>query len=480
MSYRPVFFTIGILLLILSAAMIIPVIIDWSHQNNDWKVFAGSQCVTGFFGLALVLSTRQEKATMNIKQAFLLTNLSWITISVFGALPFYFSDLGMTYTDSFFESVSGITTTGSTILNDIEVLPPGILFWRSILQWLGGVGIMVMALSVLPLLQVGGMQLFKAESFEIEKVLPSAAKIATYIGMLYILFTFVCAILYKFFGMSGFDAFAHALTTIATGGYFTYNDSFGHFDSAALDYICIAFMWIGSLPFVLYLHVVRGNYGNFLFDSQVSWFFVVIFSLATLAILYLVFTGQYGFFDALRYSLFNITSIVTGTGYATTDYTLWGGFIVGMIFFASCIGGCAGSTTGGIKIFRFQVLYAVARSQTLKMIHPHGIFPAYYNKRQIPREIPIAVMSFFFIFALSFSVLAVALLAVGLDYLTAMSSALTSIANVGPALGDIAGPAGNFSTFPDSAKWIMCVGMLLGRLELFTFFVMLSPRFWRN
>lgn len=480
MSYRPILFTIGILLLILSASMIIPVMIDWTAGNNDWKVFAGSQIVTGFFGLALTLSTRQKHVTLGLKQAFLLTNLSWITIGIFGALPFYFSELGMSYTDSFFESVSGITTTGSTILSDIEALPPGILFWRSILQWLGGVGIMVMALSVLPLLHVGGMQLFKAESFEVEKVLPSAAKIATYIGLIYVFLTIICALLYHIAGMSGFDAFAHAMTTIATGGYSTYNASIGYFDSATIDYICIAFMWIGSLPFVLYLHILRGNYGNFLYDSQVIWFMTIIIGLSLTAVLYLTFTSQYPFLEAIRYSLFNVTSIVTGTGYATTDFTLWGGFIVGMMFFASCIGGCAGSTTGGIKVFRFQVLYAVAKAQTLKMIHPHGIFPAYYNGRQIPRDIPIAVMSFFFIFAVIFSILAVVLQLCGLDFITAMSSALTSIANVGPGLGDIVGPAGNFSSLPDNAKWVMCIGMFLGRLELFTFLVMLSPRFWRN
>lgn len=480
MSYRPILFTIGILLLILSASMIIPVMIDWTAGNNDWKVFAGSQIVTGFFGLALTLSTRQKHVTLGLKQAFLLTNLSWITIGIFGALPFYFSELGMSYTDSFFESVSGITTTGSTILSDIEALPPGILFWRSILQWLGGVGIMVMALSVLPLLHVGGMQLFKAESFEVEKVLPSAAKIATYIGLIYVFLTIICALLYHIAGMSGFDAFAHAMTTIATGGYSTYNASIGYFDSATIDYICIVFMWIGSLPFVLYLHILRGNYGNFLYDSQVIWFMTIIIGLSLTAVLYLTFTSQYPFLEAIRYSLFNVTSIVTGTGYATTDFTLWGGFIVGMMFFASCIGGCAGSTTGGIKVFRFQVLYAVAKAQTLKMIHPHGIFPAYYNGRQIPRDIPIAVMSFFFIFAVIFSILAVVLQLCGLDFITAMSSALTSIANVGPGLGDIVGPAGNFSSLPDNAKWVMCIGMFLGRLELFTFLVMLSPRFWRN
>lgn len=480
MSYRPILFTCGILLLILSAAMVIPVIIDWTSGSNDWKVFAGSQCVTGFFGMALALTSRQSHVTITLKQAFLLTNLSWITIGIFGALPFYFSELGMTYTDSFFETISGITTTGSTILPDIESLPPGILMWRAILQWLGGVGIMVMALSVLPLLHVGGMQLFKAESFEIEKVLPSAAKIAVYIGVIYIFFTGLCALLFHIAGMSGFDAFAHAMTTISTGGYSTYNNSMAHFDSALIDYICIAFMWIGSLPFVLYLHIIRGNYGNFISDKQVSSFFAFVLFFTLAVMMYLIYFDGWGFFDALRYSMFNITSVITTTGFATDDYTLWGSFVVSVIFFATCIGGCAGSTAGGIKIFRFQVLYAVSRAQTLKMIHPHGIFPAYYNGRQIPRDVPIAVTSFFFIFIMLFAGFACILQFCGLDFTTAMSASLTALANVGPGVGDIIGPAGNFSSLPDNAKWILSFEMLLGRLELFTFLVMLSPRFWRN
>jgi trk system potassium uptake protein TrkH len=460
--------------------MMFPMIIDLSAQNEDWKVFAASQCATGFFGLALVLTTRQESIKINLKQAFLLTNLSWIVIGLFGAIPFYYGGANLSLTDAVFESISGITTTGATVIEDLEVLDPGILFWRSILQWLGGVGILVMALSILPMLQVGGMQLFKTESLDMEKVLPSAAKISAYIGMLYIILTLVCAVAYSLAGMSVFDAFSHAMTTIATGGYANYNASMGHFDSVAIDTIAIIFMWLGALPFVLYLRMVRGDWFCLFSDSQVKWFFSIIAAITFLTISFLMIENDWQFLTSLRYSLFNITSLMTGTGYATTDYTLWGGFITGLFFFVMCIGGCAGSTSCGIKIFRFQVLYAVTKSQTLKMLNPNGVFAAYYNKKQIPRDVPIAVMSFFFVFALVFSVIAVALQFCGLDYLTAMSGAASAVANVGPAMGDIIGPAGNYAPLPGNAKWILCAGMLMGRLELFTFLVMLSPRFWRR
>lgn len=480
MSFRPILFTTGILLLILSASMMLPVIVDLSMQNDDWKIFAASQCITGFFGLALVLTTHQDRIKINLKQAFLLTNVSWIVIGLFGALPFYFSDIGLGFTDSIFESISGITTTGATVIGNLESLPPGILFWRSSLQWLGGVGILVMALSVLPMLQIGGMQLFKTESLDMEKVLPSAAKISMYIGLLYILLTLICAGAYALAGMSVFDAFAHSMTTIATGGYSTYNASIGHFNNVNIEMIATLFMWLSALPFVLYLRTVRGDYFSLFRDGQVKWFFSIVTAATLITAFYLIIENDWSTLQALRYSVFNVTSLITGTGYATTDYTLWGGFIVGLFFFIMCIGGCAGSTSCGIKIFRFQVLYAVAKSQTLKMINPHGVFPAYYNKKQISRDIPIAVMSFFFMFALIFSILALALQACGLDYLTAMSGAASALANVGPAMGDIIGPAGNYGSLPISAKWILCAGMLLGRLELFTFLVMLSPRFWKR
>ena len=460
--------------------MMVPLIIDLSAQNDDWRVFAGSQCVTGFFGLALVLTTRQERITINLKQAFLLTNLSWIVICIFGALPFYFSEMELSFTDAFFESMSGVTTTGSTVIQDLEVLDPGILFWRAMLQWLGGVGILIMALSILPMLQVGGMQLFKTESLDMEKVLPSAAKISTYIGILYLILTLTCAVFYALAGMSVFDAFSHSMTTIATGGYSNYNDSIGHFNSPVIDTIAIVFMWVGALPFVLYLRMVRGDYFCLVKDSQVRWFFGIVLAATATAVAYLMIADNWALFDGVIYGTFNVTSVITGTGYTTSDYNAWGGFIISLFFFIMCIGGCAGSTACGIKIFRFQVLYAVTRAQTLKMINPHGVFPAYYNKKQIPRDIPIAVMSFFFMYAFIFALLAMGLHLCGLDFMTAMSGAVTSISNVGPGLGEIIGPTGNFSPLPDSAKWILCIGMLLGRLEIFTFLVMLSPRFWRR
>lgn len=480
MSYRPILFTVGILLLILSAAMMLPMAIDLAADNPDWRVFAGSQCITGFFGLAMVLTSRQDSVTINLKQAFLLTNAAWVVTGLFGALPFYFSDLGLSYTDSVFEAVSGVTTTGSTIIADIEILPPGILFWRAILQWLGGVGILIMALSILPLLQVGGMQLFKTESLDMEKVLPSAAKIAAYIGVLYIILTLLCALFYNLAGMSGFDAFAHAMTTIATGGYSTYNASIAHFDSPLIDAICIVFMWLGALPFVLYLRTIRGDYTALTRDTQVRWFFGIVASISFIIITYLLLNQGWDFAEAVQKTLFNITSLITGTGFTTSDYSLWGSFVVSIAFFAMCIGGCAGSTSCGIKIFRFQVLYAVTSSQIKKMINPHGVFPAYYNHKPIPRDVPVAVMSFFFMFALIFALMAVSLQLCGLDFVTAMSGAVTAISNVGPGLGDVIGPAGNFAPLPDAAKWILCLGMLMGRLELFTFLVMLSPRFWRR
>lgn len=480
MSYRPILFTIGILLLILSASMMFPMIIDLSAQNEDWKVFAASQCATGFFGLALVLTTRQESIKINLKQAFLLTNLSWIVICIFGAIPFYFGGAGLSITDSFFETMSGVTTTGSTVIKDLEVLDPGILFWRAMLQWLGGVGILIMALSILPMLQVGGMQLFKTESLDMEKVLPSAAKISAYIGILYIILTIACAAFYALAGMSVFDAVSHAMTTIATGGYSNYNASMGHFENPMIEVIAILFMWIGALPFVLYLRALRGDWFCIFKDSQVRWFFGIVFAVTAVTVAFLMIEDDWSLFDAVIYGGFNITSLITGTGYATSDYNSWGTFIVSLFFFIMCIGGCAGSTACGIKIFRFQVLYAVTKTQIMKMIMPHGVFPAYYNKKQIPRDVPIAVMSFFFMYALIFSLLAVGLSLCGLDFVTAISGAVTSISNVGPGLGDVIGPVGNFSSLPDTAKWILSAGMLLGRLELFTVLVMLSPRFWRR
>ncbi len=479
MNCNPVFFVVGILLTILSVTMLLPAIVDLSTNNPDWKIFVSSSIITSFTGVLLIIVTREEDFRIDMRQAFLLTNLSWIVIALFGSMPFYFSELSLSFTDSFFEAMSGITTTGSTVLNGLNNTDPGILLWRSILQWLGGVGIIIMALSILPLLQVGGMQLFKAESIDVEKVLPSASKIAAYIGAIYIGLTFICAICYSIAGMTIFDSFAHAMTTIATGGFSTHDQSIGYFKSASIESIAIIFMLIGSLPFVLYLHLIKGRTKPILNDSQVRVFLAVIILSVFTVTLHLMNTQNISLSQAFRLGSFNFVSIITGTGYASADYSQWGTFIISLAFFLMCVGGCAGSTTCGIKIFRFQVLYSVFLVQMKKLLSPHGIFEARYNNKPIPDGVPMAVMSFFFMFAISFSVIAIALQLIGLDFLTSMSGAATAISNVGPALGDIIGPSGTFKPLPDAAKWVLCVGMLLGRLELFTLLVMLHPNFWR-
>jgi trk system potassium uptake protein TrkH len=460
---RPIAFVIGILLAILALAMLIPASVDAAIGHPDWQVFTAAAGVTLFIGGALILTSRSGWSGFTLRQGFILTNLAWLVTATFGALPFAFSELELSYTDAFFESMSGVTTTGSTVITGLDTAPPGILLWRAILQWLGGIGIIVMAVAVLPILQVGGMQLFRVEAFETDKVAPRAAQIAGSISIVYVFLTGVAAIVLWALGMSGFEAVAHAMTAIATGGFSTSDGSLGHFNSSAIDWSISLFMVLGSLPFVLYLRAVRGNLLIILRDSQVR----VLLGILALAIaLTSLWLWQKGIMEpgtALRYATFNIISIMTGTGYATADFGQWGGFVLTIMFLLMFIGGCAGSTTCGIKIFRFQVLYATAKVQLQRLMQPSGVFIPYYNKRPIPETVASSVMGFFFLFITSFALLAVALGLIGLDLVTALSGAATAIANVGPGLGAIIGP-----------------GMLLGRLDLFTVLVLLLPSFWRG
>ena len=479
-DFRPVAFVIGILLAILALAMVIPAVVDAAVGSADWQVFAVAGATTLFVGVALMLTSRSGWSGFSLRQAFIMTNLAWLVIAAFGALPLVFSELDLSVTDAFFESMSGVTTTGSTVISGLDFAPPGILLWRAILQWLGGIGIIVMAVSILPILQVGGMQLFRVEAFEADKVLPRAAQIAGGISIVYVFLTGLAAIILWTLGMSGFEAVAHAMTSIATGGFSTSDQSIGHFDSAAIDWAMSGFMILGSLPFVLYLRAVRGNLMVFLRDSQVRGLFVILAVSISLTTLWLWNNGIAGPLEALRYGTFNVISIMTGSGFATADFGAWGGFVMVLLFALMFVGGCAGSTTCGIKIFRFQVLYATTRAQLHRLMQPHGIYIAYYNKRPIPETVSDSVMGFFFLFTASFAILATGLGLLGLDFITAMSGAASAIANVGPGLGEIIGPTGTFAPLPDAAKWLLCAGMLLGRLELFTVLVLLSRTFWRG
>ncbi len=481
MDFRPIFLVIGLLLATLALMMLIPTAVDFFAGNPDWEVFAISSGVTLFVGVAMALTSRAGAMNLSIRQAFLMTTLSWVALTFFSSLPFVYSQLGLSFTDAFFEAMSGITTTGSTVITGLDGLTTGILLWRSLLQWLGGIGIIVMAIAVLPILKVGGMQLFRMESSDqSEKALPRAAQVASAIGVIYLLLTVACAGAYWLAGMNGFESFAHSMTTIATGGFSTSDGSIGHFDSVWIDIIATVFMIIGALPFLLYLRTLQGNFGAMFSDSQVQWFLSTVAVVVILAAGWLWLENGLGPVLALRLASFNIVSIITGTGYATSDFSLWGSFALPIFFFIMFIGGCAGSTTCGIKIFRFQVLYAAARTQIHHLLQPHGVFIPYYNRRPISEEVIVSVLSFFFMWFLSFTLLALVLGLLGLDFLTAFSAAATSIANVGPALGPIVGPSGTFQSLSDEAKWLLSGGMLLGRLELFTVIVLFSRSFWRD
>lgn len=479
---RPVFFVIGILLAVLAVAMMVPAAVDASIGDPDWAVFAGASAVTGFFAASLVLATRPSgEIRISLHQAFLLTALSWLAMCAFGALPFYFSSLDMDFIDSFFETVSGLTTTGSTVINGLDHAPSGILLWRALLHWLGGIGIIVMAIAILPMLRVGGMQLFRMESSDrSEKVLPRATQFAS--ALLYIYFTFsvVCTLAFVAAGMSFFDAVCHMMATISTGGFSTSDLSLAHFDNPAIELVATVFMLLGATTFPAYIGVTQGRWSSLWRNQQLRGFLSFIAVVTVGLALWHWHMNDVRLSTSVRYSLFNVVSVTTTTGFASADYSTWGGFPVAVFFFLTFVGGCTGSTTGGIKIFRFQVLYAIVRAQIRRLVQPHGVFVPTYQGREITDSIALSVIAFLFLYGLSFAVLSVALGAFGLDFITAISGAATALGNVGPGLGDVIGPVGNFSTIPDGAKLLLAIGMLLGRLEFMTLIVVLMPRFWRH
>ncbi|WP_341760079.1 TrkH family potassium uptake protein [Candidatus Endowatersipora endosymbiont of Watersipora subatra] len=478
---RPVAVVVGLLLGILGLTMFFPAVVDYLEHNSDWQVFFVSGLVTTAFSGLLFLAVRSQNRIMTTRQAFIMTASVWISLSAFGALPFYWSGFFPTYTDAFFESISGLTTTGATVMTDLDFMPPGILLWRGILQWLGGLGIIVMAVAVLPMLQIGGMQLFKVEAFEtLEKILPRATQISGFITLIFLNATVLCMLAYLMAGMNILDAVVHAMTTVATGGFSNHDESLGYFDSMLIDYIAIIFMIIGSLPFLLFVQAFQGMPKSIFFDSQVRTFFMLLMFLVLIAWIIEESLGIRTGIQALRFAAINVTSILTGTGYATEAYDHWGPVSVSFFFVIMFIGGCAGSTSCGIKIFRFQVLFQNVRQHIARVLYPHGIFIQKFNGRPISSDVISAVMSFFFLYLMTFSVSVIALSFFGVDPLTALSGAGSAISNVGPGLGNIIGPSGNYKLLGDIPKWILAFTMLIGRLELFTILVLFSPRFWRS
>ena len=479
-NYKTVFFTLGILQIILGISMVFPIIIQIIFDELD-SSFIGASLITIIFGTLFFLSNLDHDKKLSLQNAFLLTALSWLSIAVFSSLPFIFSNLNLSITDSFFESMSGITTTGSTIITDLNSSPKAILLWRALLQWLGGIGIIVMAITLMPIMNVGGMQLFKVSSGDAsEKILPKTKEITLRLILIYLILTFLCSFFYNICGMKFFDSLTHSMTTIATGGFSNYNESIGYFNSIKIEIISMIFIILGSIPFIAYIKFLSGKKNIFYTDTQIKSFIKIIFYSILILFIYLTIFNK-SFSDvSLRSISFNVISILTGTGYVTQNFDNWGSFPLIYFLILMFIGGCAGSTACGIKIFRVQILYLFLKNQLKKIIYPRGIFVIKYDNNNVNEKFMASIIAFIYLYIIIFFIITAMLTLSGLDFTTSISGAATSISNVGPGLGELIGPNGNFSQLPDFSKWVLSFGMILGRLELFAILVLFLPSFWQR
>ena len=478
---KTVFFITGVLLVVLGIFMLVPYSLQILYEENSHS-FLSSAFVTIFIGVLFILGNLEKEHRLNLQETFFFSTLAWVFVAAFGSLPFALSTLDLSISEAFFESMSGITTTGSTVISDLDNSPKSILLWRAIMQWLGGIGIIVMAIIVFPLLKVGGMQLFKMESsHDVEKIFPRTAEVAKTIISTYLILTLFCGFFYWIFGMDIFDSVAHSMTTIATGGFSTHTESIGYFKSSNIEIIATIFIILGSIPFISYLKFVRGNSKIFFQDIQIKGLVYLLLISVIIMFLYLFFVNyENSLLDRLRIASFNVVSILSGTGYVTDDFGLWGKFPLIFFLFLMFVGGCAGSTTCGIKIFRLQILLVFFKNQVKKLIYPNSISVTKYNDQKISDNFITSIIVFVFSYLFLFILLAILLSITGLDFLSAISGAATSISNVGPGLGDMIGPNGNFKEVSDISKWLLSFGMLLGRLELFAVLVLFFPSFWKN
>lgn len=479
--FRPAFFVTGLFLIGLALFMWVPLIYMRVLNEDGWWEFLLSSVMTLVAGAGLAYLFRQRESFALVpRQVFVLTTLTWLSVSVFAALPMLFIH-HINYTDAFFETMSGLTTTGSTVLVGLDQASRGLLLWRSLLHWIGGIGFIAMGVMILPFLRVGGMRLFHAESSDrSEKVLPRFESVAKAIVFCYLLLTIANVLAYYLVGMTWFDAINHAMATVSTGGFSTHDASMGYFKSQSVLWVAVIFMILASLPFTLYVQAMRGSLAALWTDRQVRGFLGIVLFFGLLLALVNVLQHQRDPMMALSASFFNVVSVITTTGFASEDYSLWGELAVMVFFYLTFVGGCSGSTAGGLKIFRLQVAYTLLRRQLDRLVHPHAVFTERYNNREIGEDIIRSLISFSFFFALTIGLLALALSAVGLDFMTSMTGAITAVCNVGPGLGTVIGPVGNFSTLPDAAKWLLSAGMLLGRLEIMTVLVLITPGFWRG
>ncbi|MCG7491303.1 TrkH family potassium uptake protein [Vibrio sp. Of14-4] len=479
-NFRPILFVIGLVLSKLALFMYVPTLVAFFTGTAGFIEFGQAVIITHIAAFACITIGRTKSFKLSARDMFLITSLVWTVASSFAALPFVFIN-HISFTDAYFETMSGITTTGSTVLSGLDNMAPSILLWRSILQWLGGIGFIVMAVAVLPMLNVGGMKLFHTESSDwSDKSSPRAKTVAKNIMLVYLSLTGLCMIGYLLTGMSLFEAINHSFTTLSTGGYSTSDGSMNHFSHGS-HWVATLFMFLGGLPFLLFVAALRKRTVAELFsDAQVKGFTCLFLSSSLIISGWLVIRDGYQIMDALRVSMFNIVSVLTTTGFGLEDFTAWGALPTTLFAFLMMAGACSGSTSGGIKIFRFQIAITLLNKQMMKLIHPSGVFVQRYNHRPVNDDIVRSVVAFVLMFFVTIIFIAGCLSALGLDPITSISGSITAVANVGPGMGSVIGPTGNFAPLPDMAKWLLSFGMLMGRLEILTILVLFFPAFWKR
>jgi len=480
-TLRIIGFIIGIFLITLAVGMAVPMAtLVIFERTGDMPSFLWSSLITFIAGLALVVPGRPEHVHLRPRDMYLLTVSSWLVVCVFAALPFLLTQ-HISYTDAFFESMSGITATGATVLSGLDTMSPGILMWRSMLHWLGGIGFIGMAVAILPLLRIGGMRLFQTESSDrSEKVMPRSHMVAKSIVAVYVGITVLGSLAFWWAGMGLFDAINHAMSAISTGGFSTSDQSLAKWDIPAVHWVAVVVMIMGSVPFTLYVATLRGHRRALIKDQQVQGLLAMLVTTWLVLGTWYWATTELHWLDALRHVALNVTSVVTTTGFALGDYSLWGNFSLMLFFYLGFVGGCSGSTAGGIKIFRFQVAYILLKANLNQLIHPRAVIKQKYNGHRLDEEIVRSILTFSFFFAITICIIALLLSLLGVDWMTALTGAAGTVSGVGPGLGEVIGPAGNYATLPDAAKWILAGGMLLGRLEIITVLVLCMPAFWRH
>jgi trk system potassium uptake protein TrkH len=481
LNIRPVLVVNGYVLLILAATMGLPLVVDLGMGGGAWPAFLMSMAVTGFVGFGMVLSARRdEPPRLATREAFLATVGAWILGGFFASVPFFMGHMRLSFTDAVFEAVSGLTTTGATVMTGLDHAPAAILLWRALLNWLGGFGVILTAVAVLPFLRIGGMQLFRLDSSESgDASIARLSRLAWGVLAGYAVFTLLLAVAFLVTGMNLLEAVCHAMSTLSTGGFSTSDRSLAGFNDGA-RWVAVVGMIAGGTTFSLFLEPWRRDRSALLRDSQVRRYLIVIAVFALLLTLWNWSSGRMPLGDSLERSVFAAVSVVTTGGFRWGDYNSWGGFAQVAFFIMAFVGGCSGSAAGGIKVFRLEVLFAAAGIHLRRLLHPHGVFAIELNGRRVAEPVVRSVLSFVMLYLICVALLALALAVTGLDATTSLSGAVSALGNIGPGLGSIIGPTGSYHDLPGAAKWILTAGMLLGRLELATMIALFSRSFWRS